>query len=398
MPLPKILVWVQYYFYFPGGWGNSRSWDILRLWKSQGYKVLVLASDIYVLSKPLSTKLSMEGIDVHLFPAGHRGAGYLRRVMRWMSFLGFVLWHLRRFKEATYVGVAIPPLPLAWAIAFLPASWRKKIFLEVYDAWPAVWAVFPRLRIFLPLAERLTRWSYGRFRKIVVLSPGIQDYLKSLGIQEMHMSYNGTDTALFRPMGRSWLPFEMVYAGSISRIYGLEFLLEVMGLLRKWAGIRLHVIGDGPCRSRLEKLAQKNGLRIFFWGAVEKRLLGNVLGRMHIGVSCVMPVSVLETNSANKFYDYAAAGLVIGLNYGGWQAWQVEKWGVGFWEKDPRAFAERVVFYYLDRRAWARASDTAVQVAKLYFDRRKLGRKLQAYLKDGPEGASTSREGDMRSS
>lgn len=398
MSAPKILVWVQYYFYFPGGWGNSRSWDILHLWKSRGYRVVVLASDVYALSKPLKSKLSFEGIEVYLFPGGYRGAGYLKRVMRWIGFLGFVLWHLSRHgRKATYIGIAIPPLPLGWAVALLPTSWRRKIFLEVYDAWPAVWEVFDGLKSFIPLFEKLTQWSYRRFAKIVALSPGIQEYLRGLGVPQVHMSYNGTDPALFRPMFRSWLPFEIVYAGSMNPIYGLEFLLEVMRYLRKWVGIRLHLIGDGPCRQRLERCARKESLPIFFWGAVERRFLGSLLGRMHIGVSCTVPVRILETNSANKFYDYAAAGLVIGLNYGGWQAQQVEKWGIGFWETVPEAFAERVVFYYINRKAWAQASDAAVQVARLHFDRRVLGRRLQNYLENCPEGASASREGDIRS-
>jgi glycosyltransferase involved in cell wall biosynthesis len=95
----------------------------------------------------------------------------------------------------------------------------------------------------------------------------------------------------------------------------------------------------------------------------------------------VLPLPILTTNSANKFYDYLAAGLVVGLNYGGWQAELIEKEGCGFSAASPEAFAEQVLFYYGHRQAWRAAAMRARALAERLFDRRKLAQDLIQQLR-----------------
>lgn len=382
----KLIYW-QYFFTPPGGWGNRRSYDFLRYWRAEGHQVWAVAGGTYfppALVERLRGRRcfrSPEGIAIAFFPAPyHQKQSLAQRV--W-TLLRFTLWSHRviiRLQRKGYFLIAtVPPPFLAFWAALRKVLCGKPFALELYDAWPQVPEA---LGVIPPLLRLPIRWlsqlSYRQALLIIALSPGIAQAFPAL---RTHISYNGTRPELFRRRRcPPFLPFRLIYAGTLGRINHVHFLLHLAEALRGYPAIQLWIVGEGSERPRLEK-AQSHLPNLHLFAPVPVENLPYLLSEAHIGLSTVLPLPILATNSANKFYDYLAAGLVVGLNYGGWQAELLEKEGCGFSAASPEAFAEQVLFYYWHRGAWAIAAARARALAERLFDRRKLAQDLLQQLR-----------------
>lgn len=380
------LVYWQYYFTPPGGWGNRRSYDLARYWKAQGLEVWILAGGTYF---PPALKAYLhgrrcfrtpEGVPVVYLPTPYHQKRRLgERVLDWVRFSlwsAALLWRWRRKRIALIA--TVPPPFLVW-LAWL----RKKILglpyaVELYDAWPAIPEAMGAVPALLRGPLRwLSRLAYREASLCVALSPSIRE---TLGLKQAYLSYNGTRPSLFRRRSHPpFLPFRVVYAGTFGRVNHLTFLLEVAQRLQDYPAIEFWLIGDGAEKPLLLQKAQHLP-RVRFLKPVPVEEVPYYLSLCHIGVSTVLPIPLLETNSANKFYDYLATGLVVGLNYGGWQAALLEEAGCGFSARTPEGFAEGILRYYWDRRAWERAADRARRLAERLFDRRRLAQELAPQL------------------
>lgn len=381
----RILYW-QYFFTPPGGWGNRRSYDLVRFWKAAGVEAWVLAGGTYfpsALVKRLRGRRcfrTAEGIPIIFLPdAYHQYKGRIRRLWAFIRFVGWsigILWRLRR---RSFLLIATTPPPFLPGLAALRRFIAKKPYVvEIYDAWPAIPEALGAVPRFLRGAFHfLSYWSYRQAALCIALSPGIQE---RLNLSNSLVSYNGTRTDLFRRrVIPPFLPFRLIYAGTFGWVNNLSFLVQVAQYLRGYPAIEFWLVGDGAERPEIEKAAQVlPSLRVYPPVSVEK--VPYYLSEAHIGVSTVLPVEVLATNSANKFYDYLAAGLVVGLNYRGWQAALLESTGCGFGAWNVKEFAERVLFYYWHRAAWERAASRSRELAEKMFDRRQLAQELLPHL------------------
>lgn len=321
-----------------------------------------------------------EGIAVVYWPAPyHQRQSFFRRA--W-SFVAFALWSwgiIRRLRRQPSVLIAtVPPPSLPFVAALQKHLWKRPFALELYDAWPlvpfALGAIPKPLR---PLLQWLSFWSYRQASLLIALSPDIRTALR---LPQALLSYNGTAPERFRRYKvPPFLPFRVVYAGTFGRVNYLEFLLAVAKELQAYRGIEFWLIGDGAEATYLREKAHSLP-QVRFFPPVPAEEISFWLSEAHIGVSTVRPIPILSSNSANKFYDYLACGLVVGLNYGGWQAQLLEQEGCGFSAEEPEAFAQKLLSYYWNRTAWEAAAARARQVAEAHFDRRKLAQALLAHF------------------
>lgn len=382
----RILYW-QYFFTPPGGWGNRRSYDLARHWHAQGCKVWIIAGGTYfpeALRKRLGKRRcfrTRDGIAIAYLPTPyHQQQGFFQRLV---SFIRFTLWSwgiLRRLRREASVMVATVPPP------FLPmvAALQKKLYgypfaAELYDAWPLVPAALGVVPWPLrPALNALSRWSYLQAQPLIALSPGIRTVLR---LPHALVSYNGTAPERFRRRKiPPFLPFRLLYAGTFGRVNSLRFLLQVAKHLRAYPAIEFWLIGDGAEAESLRAEAQVLP-QVRFFPPVPSEEIPFWLSEAHIGVSTVLPLPILSTNSANKFYDYLACGLVVGINYGGWQAEFLAQAGCGFSAHTPEAFAQEVLKYYWNRALWEASAARAREAAERYFDRRKLAQTLLEALR-----------------
>jgi glycosyltransferase involved in cell wall biosynthesis len=119
---------------------------------------------------------------------------------------------------------------------------------------------------------------------------------------------NGVDPARFTPGPEPPGPFTVGFVGTLKPWHGVEVLVRALALLDE---VRLRVIGDGPERAALERLAVRllGAHRTDFVGAVPPWQLPSELARLHVAAA---PYPVADTYfSPLKVFEYLAAGLPV---------------------------------------------------------------------------------------
>jgi 2-deoxystreptamine N-acetyl-D-glucosaminyltransferase/2-deoxystreptamine glucosyltransferase len=117
------------------------------------------------------------------------------------------------------------------------------------------------------LYRRTAPWLLGRTRHFIAVSAAVRDDLSALDIARSRVDVitTGVDRAVFAPgrpedkrelRRRLGLPDDAVIAVAAGRLHplkGLEYLMRACALLP--ATVRVYVLGDGPCRPALSRLA-----------------------------------------------------------------------------------------------------------------------------------------------
>lgn len=119
---------------------------------------------------------------------------------------------------------------------------------------------------------------------------------------------NGVDPARFTPGPEPAGAFTVGFVGTLKPWHGVEVLIRAVAPLD---GVRLRVIGDGPERVALERLAATllGAHRADFVGAVPPSQLPAELARLHVAAA---PYPVADTYfSPLKVFEYLAAGLPV---------------------------------------------------------------------------------------
>jgi colanic acid biosynthesis glycosyl transferase WcaI len=216
------------------------------------------------------TRGMVDGIPVRrlmLYPSHDRNGS--RRALSYLSFgVSAALlgpWLTRR-PDIVYVYNLVTLMPAARLISRLSGA---KVVLDIQDLWPESVASSGMLRSGKAL-EWLHRWSNASYRaadQIVVLSPGFKENLIGRGIpaDQVQVIYNwaaesaGPDAASY-PM-ETQAPhgggggFEVLFAGTMGVMQGLDVVIEAARLLRNRApDVRFTLVGSGVDQERLMKL------------------------------------------------------------------------------------------------------------------------------------------------
>lgn len=293
--------------------------------------------------------------------------------------------------------------PLTIAIpGVLVAKFRKiPLVFEVRDLWPEVPIAVGALKGRVPIlaARALERWAYRNSQQVVALSDGMAQGIEATGYPGSQVTVipNSCDNHLFDVPAEdgfrfreslSWLGDRplVLYPGTMGRINGVGYLVRVAQEMQAIdPEIRFLVIGDGVEREKVLELADKVGVagRSFFHiPPLAKNDLPGYFSAADIVLSLVIPVPILETNSANKFFDGLAAGRPVGVNHGGWQAEIINrnKAGVVLDPADCSLAAKTLSEFLRDPERVSQARKAARVLATGSFSRDRLAAKLEKVL------------------
>jgi glycosyltransferase involved in cell wall biosynthesis len=219
----------------------------------------------------------MDGIKilrVPIFPSHDQSA--LRRILTYLSFMCFAsligVWKIGKADVVYY----FDNLPTTGAVAWLISRLRgAKMVQHIADMWPDTVVECGMVRGPLRgLVERVVggwcRFLYRRHARITVLSPGFKRMLLQRGVPEekIDVIYNWADEGKFYPEtpdpelrreleleGR----FNIIYAGNIGPLQGLETAVRAAALVRDIHQIQLVIIGTGPKETEIRRLAAELG-------------------------------------------------------------------------------------------------------------------------------------------
>ena len=190
--------------------------------------------------------------------------------------------------------------------------WRTP--LVVTEHWSGI------LRKSLPRAEAcLMRWSLRHADKVLPVSRALQHAMEEQGVRApFHVVPNAVDTDEFAPLSCPAPGAEAIRLLAVATLVeakGLAVLLRALGVIP--AAIRWHldVVGDGPDRGHLERLAASLGIGrcVTFHGALRPAEVPRLTRRADL---YVLP-SFLETFSVSAAEALCSGVPVLATRCGG---------------------------------------------------------------------------------
>ncbi len=384
------LLYLQQLFVLPGSPGITHGYDMAQHWAEAGHSITVLCSQAGFPSHRRSSQalIWQEGrFTVHALPIDYdHHFSFPRRAWAFFRFFQSAFrYALAQLTPPDVMLAYSPPLSVSWLGQRLARHWRAPLVLELADAWPEVpiemgivppgpWRTWLRKR---------TQDGYHKAAGIIALSPGIRELVIGQGIapEKVKVSYNGTRPASWpledrqRPEGHA---VELLYAGTVGVANDLSQLLQAVAILEKEEELppfRLTVLGQGNDLSMVKDESKRLGLRkVRFLGQVPREALPEYFQAADVGLICFAPYPVLETNGANKFFDYLAAGLPVVLNYEGWQGAVLAEAqaGRGSIQGDPASFARQLRLLICDQPLRLAMGQRGRRYAQQHYDRAKL--------------------------
>ena len=250
------------------------------------------------------------------------------------------------------------PLPVGEIGRRIARRHGTPFVFEVRDLWPEIPEAIGALKnpFLRRSAHRMAHRVYSSADHVIALSPGMKSGVMEWGVPEEKITVvpNCCDTTLFGPTDRreelraehGWQrKLVCVHSGSMGVVNGLDYLLDCAKVLDEQGvkDVRIAIVGDGREKQRLRQRIADEGIKsAAVFDAVPKRDMPALLSAADIGVVSFLPLPYMDTNSANKFFDFLASGLPVVINYSGWQAAELAEGGAGMTvnPRDPASLAE----------------------------------------------------------
>ena len=326
-------VWIlNHYAQEPGGAGGTRHYSLARHLLKHGWRSSVIAASVELNTgrQRLSGGERMRISDFDGIPflwvrtpqyegnGGGRMGNMLTYAMRVL--LPGVTKGLER--PDVIVGSSVHPFA-AWSGAILARRLRVPFVFEVRDLWPQTLVDLGRLReqsLITKVLRKLEKWLYDRADRIVVLLPQADDYIVPLGVPKRKIVWipNGVELEGYPEPTQPLIhdDFTLMYFGAHGQANGLDCVLRAMAELQKrpdMRHVRLRMIGDGPLKPSLLKLAEELQLaNVEFSDPVPKREIPKLAAEADAFVFNLIDAPVFKYGiSSNKLFDFLAGARPI---------------------------------------------------------------------------------------
>lgn len=214
----------------------------------------------------------------------------------------------------------------------LHSKWgRIPIFLHIQDLWPDSLiesGMFPQgagSKQIEAMIATLVRFMEKKSAVVGVISKGVKDLLlernPSLDPDKLVYVPNPTNEQLFIDSSiraRYLNPqadreeVEIMYAGAIGEVQGLDTLIDTAVLLKDRDDIRFTLVGDGISRTRLQEKASSFGLtNVRFLGRVPQSQIPDLIASADIQLVSLSSSPFLKHTTPSKIPSLLASGVPI---------------------------------------------------------------------------------------
>jgi glycosyltransferase involved in cell wall biosynthesis len=262
----------------------------------------------------------------------YRGNNWRRQVNMLSFLVAFMVVQTRERRPDFVIGSTVHPFAAfgGWLAARLRGA---RFAFEVRDLWPQTLVDLGAMRVGSP-GERLLRgmeaFLVRRATAVITLLPGMRDYLAEQGLPTEHVVYipNGADLSAFEdapPPGdlpestraslgeiarlRSEGRFVLGYLGAFGRVNRVDVIAEaaIIGEAREPGRVGIVLVGDGPERPEVERLAARHPA-VAFGPPVPKSTVPVLLRALDATVVHTTYTPVYKYGiSFNKLFEYMAA-------------------------------------------------------------------------------------------
>lgn len=255
------------------------------------------------------------------------------RVANYASFsLSAALLGARALHEVDAIWVYNSPVTVALPLLTHSRWGRTPYFLHVQDLWPdslVESGMIPSGRLGDQAAKLVTSIVQLTERKsavIGVISKGVRELIleRNPRVDPSRIVYvpNPTNESLFRPapviraelgiQKRPNEPIEVMYAGAIGHVQGLETLLDAARILQHRTDIKFTLVGDGISRERLQLKAETAGLaNVEFLGRVPQAQIPALMARADVQLVSLAANPFLRYTTPSKIPSILASQLPI---------------------------------------------------------------------------------------
>lgn len=286
---------------------------------------------------------------------------YDQKMSKWRRILAFVDYSLKAFlkgliiKDIDIIFASSTPLTIGLPAVLLSKLKRNKLIFEVRDVWPdiPIELGYIKNKYFIKILKIFELWIYNNSSHIIVLSKGMYRYLIKKGIssEKITVIENMANVSLYNRIKNIKKnnyfkdKFICIHPGSMGYANDLNFILDVAKFTRIDSDIIFLLIGNGGERNKLiERIESEYIQNVIIKDSIPKKKLIPIIKLSDVGI-CVFnnKYKILENNSANKFFDFLAAGLPILINYEGWQKEVLEEANCGRSLLKPEDMAKEII-------------------------------------------------------
>jgi len=299
---------------------DRRVWSEATTLREAGYRVTVICPR----REGLAAEETLSGVRVlrHPLTEARGGArGYLREyaeALFWETRLAARVWREDPFDV---VHVCNPPDLLFLVAAPYKLLHGVRVVFDHHDLGPELYRVkFGRRGLghgALLAAERAT---FATADLVIATNESYAEVARGRGrrpADRVHVVRSGPDLATFRRRPRDpHAPFTIGYVGVIAEQDGVDLLVRAVADLARRPGMPAHrtvVVGDGPSRAAVERLAIDLGVgdRVEFRGYRTGDALLESLSEFDVGV-CPDPANGYNEHcSMNKVLEYMAFAIPV---------------------------------------------------------------------------------------
>ncbi len=314
-----------------------------------GYRMCVHAHEI------------RDSISVHrvaLYPS-HDGRA-ARRIANFASFAGSAAMAAARcLRDCEVILVYSTPATVGAAGIVLHKLLGLPFVLFIQDMWPDTLLAAGMLpaRFERPAwraTEVFCNAVYRNASKIAVIAPSMKETLVARRVpsSKVDIIFNWADETVFRPVGEGddaaaeKHSFELMYAGNLGDVQGLEVAVQAMSHLPVDHNVRLRLVGAGVAKRRLGDLVADMGLSgvVTFEGRKSPSRMPAIMSSADAQLICLRDLPLFRGTVPSKFQAILACGLQVIVSAPGDIADLAEQSGAGYAvpPEDPIALAETI--------------------------------------------------------
>ncbi|WP_336056014.1 glycosyltransferase family 4 protein [Nitratireductor sp. CH_MIT9313-5] len=322
-------VWIiNHYAEEPGGAGGTRHFSLAKHLRSFGWSASIIGASTEHLTgrqrlgRGEKTRLEChDGIPFLWLKAPAYNGNGIDRIRNILVFTWRV-WPSNNlsllYPPDIVVGSSVHPFA-AWAALRLARKHRVPFVFEVRDLWPQALIDMGRINAnsIAAIAMRMMeKHLYRAASKIVVCWPNAGDYIHDLGIPRDKVVWisNGVDLGEWqdRAPASDGSLFTLMYFGAHGGANGLENVIRAMRLVEahpKGENIWLRLIGNGPQKPALRRLAEELGLaKVSFEDPVPKQAIPALAAQADAFIFNLIDAPMFKYGiSPRKLFDFMAA-------------------------------------------------------------------------------------------
>jgi len=362
------ILYLSQYFPPEAGATQTRAYEMSRALVQAGHQVTMLAEFPNHPSGIIPPayrgkryeRVMMEGIDVlRVWVRASPEKNFRSRMLFYVSYMfSAILAGLFLARQPYDLILATSP-PLFAGAAGLVLSYlrRMPLVFEVRDVWPAAAVALGELRspAAIRLATRLEEACYRRAARIIVVTRGMHEELTQRGVEpgKLVLIPNGANTELFHydPAARQALREELglekrcvaMYAGIFGIAQGLETVLQAAQALRDDPDIYFILVGDGPQRASLIRLAEEMQLdNLLILPEQSRESIPAYLSAADVALIPLRKIPLFQMAVPSKLFDAWACErpVICAVEGEAQQVVQAAGGGVNIPAEDPLALAQ----------------------------------------------------------